>query len=507
VADLWAAFERTVAARGDHPALVAGTLVVSFTAWHRRALDFGRVYGDFGVGPGDRVLLAISNTPDIAAALTAIWARGAIAVLLDAAAPPSHFAHAIATVAPKLQVVAAAAGSPPGLAVPYVDCAEVAAGVGASPPPHRVVPTDAASIVFTSGSTGRPKGVTQSHGNLLRGCRAVAGYIGIEAEDRLLCPVPWSFDYGYGQLLTSITLGVTHITPLPGNPHGICAAIEQHQPTVFAGLAAVYSLLLGGMSPLRGTDLSSLRTLMNTGGAIPRVVLDDLLATFPHSRLYLNYGLTETYRSCYLPAELVNQRADSIGIPIPGADIVIVGEDGMPLEAGQEGEIVHRGDYICLGYWNDPQATARAVRPDPLAPLHAPHAGRALFTGDLGYRDADGFIYFRGRRDHQLKSMGVRVSSSEVEELIYDSGLVSEAAVFGLDHPLLGHEIWAAVVAKQLDGAFQRELERYCRATMSQYMQPRRFLIKTTLPRTTSGKVDYPNLKAAAGVVASGQTE
>jgi acyl-CoA synthetase (AMP-forming)/AMP-acid ligase II len=310
--------------------------------------------------------------------------------------------------------------------------------------------------------------------------------------------VPWSFDYGYGQLLSTIVLGISHIIPVPTNPSGICAAIERHRPTVLGGLPALYSYLLSGMSPIGTTDLSSLRLIMNTGGAIPSAVLRRLFETFGHCDVLLNYGLTETYRSCYLPPALARQRSGTIGIPIPGVDIVVVDPQGRVLPPGEEGELVHRGDYICHGYWNDPQATARAVRPDPLAPPGAPDPGRALYTGDYGYVDADGFVYFRGRRDHQIKSMGVRVSPQEVEELLHESGTLEEVAVFAMPHDLLGHEIWAAVVPREPGLDIQRDLMRYARRVMSQYMQPRRCLVLECLPRTTTGKIDYAALRRAA---------
>jgi acyl-coenzyme A synthetase/AMP-(fatty) acid ligase len=249
------------------------------------------------------------------------------------------------------------------------------------------------------------------------------------------------------------------------------------------------------MSPIGETDLSSVRLLTNTGGTLHAPVLQRLRALFSHSDIVLNYGLTETYRSCYLPAHMLETHADSLGVPIPGVDVVIVREDGTIAAPGEHGEIVHRGDYICMGYWGDAENTSRALRDDPLAAGGHPASPRALFTGDIGYRSEEGLIYFVGRRDHQLKSMGVRVSPGEVEALLLQSGLLLEAAVYGLPHEIMGHEIRAAIVPRDAASFRLGDLQKHARESMSQYMMPRAYHKVANLPRTSTGKVDYEALR------------
>ena len=500
----WRLFRQVAVRFGDKVAITRGSEALTFHDWLRRSIACASVYAERGLRPGGRVLLWTETSATMACALTGAWAAHGIPVLIDPRSGVTHFEHAVRTVTPHIIVT----DPDTALAAPAADATVMshrdipAQPLGALPEPS-VLPGEPASIVFTSGSTGRPKGVTQSHGNLLRGCLAVNGYLGVSAEDRILCTVPWSFDYGFGQLLTSALSGATLILPSAANPIGMCEAIERHRPTVLAGVPSVFTYLLRGVSPFRTTDLSSIRTVTNTGGRVPPPILEELFALLPEARFFLNYGLTETYRTSCLDPSLARQRHLSIGKPIPGVDVAIVREDGSIAAANEVGEIVHRGDYVFLGYWNDPEATARTLRHDPLD-RGGSDAARAVFTGDLGYRDEEGFLFFTGRRDHLLKSMGVRVGPGDVEDLLYRSGLVKEAAVVGRKHELLGDEVCAFVVPLDdvENAAFQ--LGQYARRAMSPYMVPRRFFVLSELPRTPNRKVDYPALRHLAAVDAAG---
>lgn len=492
----WDAFSRTASRKADHAALVTARAEWTFQQWHGRARDYAGAYLEAGVAVGDRVLVHAESSTETAAAIAGVWAVGGIAALIDSGAPRAHVDHAIATISPRLRVCADPARVPEDLPVRMLspDTVTPYHGTGAFPAPAA---TDPGLIDFTSGSTGKPKAVVHGQDRVLRANRAVAASIGLREDDRLLCPVPWAFSYGSQQLCFSAFMGVTLIAPGASSPFAVCEAIARHRPTVIAGLPALYTFLLRGVSPVRQTDLASVRLLVNTGGAIPRPIVGELLELFGSARLSLNYGLTESYRSSSLPPDLVAEHPDSIGKPIPGVDLVVLREDGTAAKPGEEGEIVHRGDFLALGYWNDPEATARVFRPDPLAaPGTAP--SRCLFTGDFGHRGDGGLLYFHGRRDHQIKSNGVRVSPGEVEHLLHESGLVRAAAVFGMPHDLMGHEVWAAVVPKEANPALRSLLDQFSRSVMSSYMQPRRWLIRDSLPQTPNGKTDYPALRVEA---------
>lgn len=477
-------------------AISHGDRDTSFSELIDRARDYRAVLGKLNVVPGDRVLVSVEASAETASAILGVWAAGAVVVLVDGEERGPHLEHVLAVTQARVGV-RASGRSLPRLSTPveWIASSDVkSTGAGGSDPMHPGGDAPA-SILFTSGSTGRPKGVTQTHASLLRGCDTVAGVLSLTASDRLLCPIPWSFDYGYGQLLTTFLRGLTQILPLDSTSLAVWEAIGRCRPSVLPGVPSLFTWLLRGPARSDGIDLSCLRLITNTGGAIPDQVLEGMLDLFAPARILLNYGLTETYRTSCLDPALIRERWGSIGRPIPGVEVEIRREDGSLAGAGEIGEIVHRGGSLFRGYWADPEATDRALRSDP-ADSTAP---RVLFTGDLGRRDEDGFLYFVGRRDHQLKSMGVRVNPSEVEAMLDASGLVQEVAVFGIPHDLMGHEIWAAVVLRQDEPDGERKLAAYAHRTMSRYMKPRRYLVKGALPRTHTGKVDKPALVAEAG--------
>jgi acyl-CoA synthetase (AMP-forming)/AMP-acid ligase II len=494
---LWGRFEQTAKSCPDRAALIHGDSRWSFAELHAHALAIAGVLQNSGVGRTARVLLWMENRPEMAAAMLASWAVGGMPVLVHAAAPLTHLKHAAETTAAALCILDDSQPPVSGTDIPVlnVDALPRASTAGEPVAGHGLPAAEPASVVFTSGSTGLPKGVVQSHRNLMLGCDTVYGYLGYGPRDTIVCPIPWTFDYGYGQLLTTLCRGLTQILPEARNPFGLCAAIEAHLPTILPGIPSWFTSLFRGVSPLSGTDISSLRIVTNTGGTIPRGVFDDMLDAFGHTRIFLNYGLTESYRTSYLAPELARERPDSIGKPIPGVDIVILRDDGALAGPGEIGEIVHRGSCIFLGYWGNPEATAKALRPDPLWPAGAVDGLKSLYTGDFGYKDENGFLYYKGRRDHLIKSMGVRVSPGEVEALLHDSGLVRNVAVFGLASEMIGEFVAAAF--EPLNGAEPpvAALKQYARGCMSPQMQPREYFLFDELPKTPSGKTDYTALR------------
>ncbi len=359
---------------------------------------------------------------------------------------------------------------------------------------HRVIDTDMVAILYTSGSTGRPKGVVLSHRNMVAGARSVASYLGNHAQDRLLAALPLSFDAGFSQLTTAFHSGasVTLLNYLM--PRDVLKALERDRITGLTAVPPLYIQLTQLEWPAAIND--HLRYFANTGGRMPRETLGLLRQRVPSAQPFLMYGLTEAFRSTYLPPEEVDRRPDSIGKAIPNAEILVLREDGTPCAPDEPGELVHRGALVGLGYWNDAEKTAERYK---LLPPTAPgrEAGLqlpeyAVFSGDTVRMDAEGFLYFIGRRDEMIKTSGYRVSPTEVEEILYATQLVGECVAFGVDHASLGQAIQViATPPAGSDAVDTPALLAACRARMPAYMMPAGVHARSgPLPRNPNGKID-----------------
>ena len=362
---------------------------------------------------------------------------------------------------------------------------------------HRVIDTDMAAIFYTSGSTGGPKGVVLSHRNLVLGAKSVASYLGNHAQDRLLAALPLSFDAGFSQLTTAFHVGARAVLLTPLLARDVLCTMETQAIT---GLTAVPALFiqLARLDWPAGID-QSLRYFANTGGRMPLHTLNALRQRVPSASPFLMYGLTEAFRStCLMPGE-VAQRPDSIGRAIPHAEILVLREDGTPCGVDEPGELVHRGALVAMGYWNDPVRTAERFRVLPAA-AGVRQAGQplpeyAVFSGDTVRQDAEGFLYFVGRRDELIKTSGYRVSPTEVEEVLYASALVDECIAFGVDHAELGQAIQVIATPATGSAAGSAELLLRCRQHMPAYMVPGAVTwLQGPLPRNPNGKIDRVRL-------------
>jgi len=203
------------------------------------------------------------------------------------------------------------------------------------------------------------------------------------------------------------------------------------------------------------------------------------------------YGLTEAFRSTYLQPELTDRKPNSIGQAVPGAEVLVLNDDLLPCAAGETGELVHRGPTVALGYWNDPEATAGRFRAHPLRPAGTPDTERIVFSGDLVYKDEDGDLFFVGRRDRMIKTLGYRVSPDEVADVLYASGEVVEAIVTAEPDEVRGSRIVAYVVLTPTGDVGR--LQAFCGRELTRYMQPSRIELRSALHRTPSGKHDVAN--------------
>ena len=309
-----------------------------------------------------------------------------------------------------------------------------------SRPGHRVIDTDITAILYTSGSTGKPKGVVLSHRNMVAGAKSVASYLDNQPGDTLLAALPLSFDAGFSQLTTAFHAGARVVLLNYLLPRDVLKTMAREKIT---GLTAVPPLYIQLSQLDWPAEIGQhLRYFANTGGRMPRETLGLLRQRVPQALPFLMYGLTEAFRSTYLPPDEVDRRPDSIGKAIPNAEILVLRDDGSACAPDEPGELVHRGALVGQGYWNDAEKTAERYKLLPPgvagrdAALQLPEY--AVFSGDNVRQDAEGFLYFIGRRDEMIKTSGYRVSPTEVEELLYASRRVGECVAFGVEHATLG---------------------------------------------------------------------
>ena len=233
---------------------------------------------------------------------------------------------------------------------------------------------------------------------------------------------------------------------------------------------------------------------------MPQDVLAALRKMLPTTNVFLMYGLTEAFRSTYLPPSELDRRPTSMGKAIPDTEIILVDSDGRRCGPGETGELVHRGPTVSMGYWGQPELTAERLRPNPFVPRELGNDEKVCYSGDLVRMDEDGFLYFVGRRDNMIKSSGFRISPTEVEEVLFQSGRVQMAAVIGVPDAVLGQTITAFVVPAEGNSLDEEALRSHCAEKMPPYMTPKVFEILERMPRTSSGKVDYPALRRRVGL-------
>ena len=359
---------------------------------------------------------------------------------------------------------------------------------------------DLAGILYTSGSTGKPKGVMLSHAQIMAGSSIVSAYLDISENDRILAALPFSFDAGMNQLMTAFQQGGTVILINFVFARDIVQALIKEKVTGLAGVPTLWNLLVQPNSGLSKNTFDQLRYITNTGGAMPQPVLATLRTLLPRTKVYLMYGLTEAFRSTYLPPDELDRRPTSMGKAIPNTEILVVNEQGQPCHPGEVGELVHRGPTVSMGYWGQPELTARVLRPNPFLSKELGEGDKVCYSGDMVKMDEDGFLYFVGRRDTMIKSSGFRISPTEVEESLYASGQLRGAAVIGVPDEILGQAIKAFVVPREGEAVDPQGLIAFCGGKLPRYMVPKYLEILHELPKTTSGKVDYPALRRKEGL-------
>lgn len=350
-----------------------------------------------------------------------------------------------------------------------------------------VSPDADAVLMFTSGTTATPRAVRVTHRNIRANTDAIVQYLELDADDRVLVVLPFSYCYGASLLHTHLRIGGgLSICDTFAYPETVITAIATDECTGLAGVPSTYQLLLRASS-FESTHLSTLRYMQQAGGRLPQPQLERVAEAQPHARLFVMYGQTEaTSRLSYLPPGLLTERSGSIGRGIPGVSLTVIGADGAPLPAGAVGEVFARGENITKGYWNDPDGT------------RAKFVDGGLRTGDLARMDDEGFVYIVDRQDDFIKSWGFRVSSHEVEDAVTAVPGVAGAAAVGRPDEKAGEAIIVFFVAADGSDVTSEQILAHCRTVLADYLVPHEVHRLQEFPLNQNGKVLKAELKTLA---------
>jgi long-chain acyl-CoA synthetase len=474
-----------------------------------------------GVTAGDRVALYLQNTPYFVIGMVGAWKAGAIVVpvnpmnrerelglLLADSRPSALICHDSLYRDVVTRLSPEAGGALPAIifttspldlqtrddarlftGMSRLACAgaedlgaTIASHCGENAPARTLQPDDIAFLVYTSGTTGLPKGATNSHANVVFNAQVYRDWIALEDGVGVLGVAPLFHITGLvGHLLTAmITASAVTLTYRFEPGVMLEAAAERRPGFTVAAITALMAMM--NHAEAARSHLASVTKVYSGGAPIPPAVVEAFAGKFGHY-VHNIYGLTETSSPTHATPLGVAAPVDpasgalSVGVPIPGARVWIAADDGTPAPVGEPGEIVSSGPMVVGGYWNKPEETARAMRPD------------GFRTGDVAFMDADGWFYLIDRKKDMINAAGYKVWPREVEDVLYTHPAVREAAVVGIPDDYRGETVKAVVSLKAGAVATPDELIEHCRARMAAYKYPRRLEIIDELPKTVTGKI------------------
>ncbi len=500
----------SVARHPERTALIAGNVRMSYREVTDYACRLAHALRARGVRRGDRVAIFMDNTWQCALSIYGVLLAGGVFVVINAQTKRDKLAfilrdsdsRALLSEANLVRVFAPLAEQMPALRVlctaefkAMPSSAErlddALADMPSTAPPQSAISLDLASLIYTSGSTGEPKGVMHTHQSMLFVLQSLVEYLRLEASDRLLCVLPLAFDYGLYQWLMSVHTGAALVLERSfAYPAQVLNVLETEGVTVFPGVPTVFAMLLAAHER-EALSFVKVRRVTNTAAALPSNFNTRLREIFPNADIYRMYGLTECKRVSYLPPEQIEQKPESVGIAIPGTEVMVLDEAGRPVQAGEVGTLYVRGSHVMLGYWNQPEKTAHMLKPGALP------GERLLCTHDLFTVDEDGYLYFVGRTDDIIKSRGEKISPLEVETVLYGIQGIREAVVLGMPDPLLGQAVIAFVSVMEAGEALSEGLiKKMCGEKLEAFMVPKQVTILPELPKNANNKADKKALAA-----------
>jgi len=481
----------------DKTALVCGSKEFTYRKLLVQTSTLAAWLSDNGLQRGDRVIVYLDNSAEAVISIFGTLLAGGAFSVVNPSVKLNKFMYIVGDSEPRFIITSAhraasllesekAALLPKIIGVDgkgdgLVSFTDIVANERPAPPVGSV-DLDLAAIIYTSGSTGDPKGVALTHRNMVTAAKSITTYLENVADDIVLSVLPLSFDYGlYQVLMTLLFSGTLILEKKFGYPFQLLQLIDRYGVTGLPCVPTMMAILL----QLEKTDrvnLTSVRYISNTGAALPPAFVPRLKKLFPKVRIYSMYGLTECKRVSYLPPDLIDEKPDSVGIPMPNTE-VFVDTGGNLTERDAEGELVVRGSNVMQGYWRDNAATGRVLKPGRF-PWE-----KVLFTGDLFRIDEDGFLYFRGRMDDIIKSRGERISPKEIENVLYELQDIVEVRVIPVPDAILGNAIKVEIVKKPDSGITEKEVMQHCRDNLEELMLPKYIEFVDHLAKSDAGKI------------------
>jgi acyl-CoA synthetase (AMP-forming)/AMP-acid ligase II len=486
----------------EKKALFQGDQSISFEDLHFHALSTAHHLRDLGIGKGDRVGVCMGKGIDQAICILGAMYANAVFVPVLPKLKHANIEHiildsgmkALFTDATRLEEVKDFAGRTKLL-------------IGAGPTledfpcfpylrkhfPCRdsffdCIGMDNAAIIYSSGSTGRPKGIVISHRNLSDGARIVSAYTGTTRDDRIAGILSLNFDYGLNQLWQTIYKGASLYFHDLLFPKDFFEMLHGEKITSLPLMPVIMTRMFDQRfySPNPAHGFSNLRFITSSGGNVSPRMIENLETAFPSARICLMYGLTEAFRSSFLPPEQIKVRPRSIGKAIPDVELYVLDNELNVCPPGVSGQLVHRGGCMSKGYWNQPEKSAECFREIPMFP-----GEKVLFSGDTVRADEEGYIYFIARGDSMIKTHGYRVSPTEIEEEAATHEKITAAVAFGVDNVDIGQDIVLAYETADQVELNEKLLLNFLKQLLPSYMAPRYLLHFTQFPSTgNDGKVD-----------------
>lgn len=502
--------EASAARSPESIAVIDVRRAVNYGELDRLANRFANLLATYGVQRGDRVVIALENSIEWVGAYFGTQKAGAVPVPLPGGQRSDRLAHAIEDAQPSAALLDAAAArdlapTHPAAKVrtlfvtsrkPLADTNTPRAvhlepaldAASDAPVDIRCIDQDLAAIIYTSGSTGEPRGVMLTHRNLVSNARSIVDYLALSNADRVMCVLPLYYVYGLSLLHTHVAVGGSLV--LDNRfifPNVVLQAMRDLHVTGFAGVPSTFALLLH-KSNLDAIDLPSLRYVTQAGGGMPLTQIRQWLERGPRVPFFVMYGATEaSARLAFLEPDRLADKTGSIGRPIPNVEILVLLDDGAVAQVGEVGELVARGSNVSRGYWNHPGETAARFGP------------QGYRTGDLGYRDDDGYFYLVGRRHDMIKVGGNRVGAREIEDVLHAFPGVFEAAVVPAPHAILGEVPCAFVALAGGAAVAPADILAFCRERLAPYKIPEQIIVTRELPKIAGvGKIDRLALRAEA---------